>query len=133
MKSLILILTAFVFLSCTAQQTIDNREKEIVFRNVSVIPMDKNEILPNRNVVVKNGVITAIGSTSKLKYGKDALVIDAKGKYLLPGLAEMHAHVPPVDDLEPMKEVLMLFAANGITTIRGMLGHPKHIELRAKI
>ena len=133
MKNLILILTAFFFLSCTAQQTIDNREKEIVFRNVSVIPMDKNEILPNRNVVVKNGVITAIGSTSKLKYGKDALVIDAKGKYLLPGLAEMHAHVPPVDDLEPMKEVLMLFVLNGVTTIRGMLGHPRHIELRSKI
>ena len=40
----------------------------------------------------------------------------------------MHAHVPPIDDMEPMKEVLMLFAANGITTIRGMLGHPRHLE-----
>jgi imidazolonepropionase-like amidohydrolase len=45
----------------------------------------------------------------------------------------MHAHVPPVDDLEPMKEVLTLFLANGVTTIRGMLGHPKHLELREKI
>jgi imidazolonepropionase-like amidohydrolase len=45
----------------------------------------------------------------------------------------MHAHVPPVDDLKPMKEVLMLFACNGVTTIRGMLGHPRHIELRSKI
>jgi imidazolonepropionase-like amidohydrolase len=51
----------------------------------------------------------------------------------MPGLAEMHAHVPPVDDLEPMKEVLLLFAANGVTTIRGMLGHPRHLELRSKI
>ncbi len=56
-----------------------------------------------------------------------------KGKYLIPGLAEMHAHVPPIDDMEPMKDVLFLFAANGITTIRGMLGHPKHLELRSKI
>ena len=56
-----------------------------------------------------------------------------KGKYLLPGLAEMHAHVPPVDDLEPMKDVLKLFALNGVTTIRGMLGHPRHLELRSKI
>jgi hypothetical protein len=45
----------------------------------------------------------------------------------------MHAHVPPVDDIEPMKEVAFLFAANGITTIRGMLGHPRHLELREKI
>ena len=51
----------------------------------------------------------------------------------MPGLAEMHAHVPPVDDLEPMKDVLLLFAANGVTTIRGMLGHPRHLELRSKI
>ena len=45
----------------------------------------------------------------------------------------MHAHVPAIDDLEPMKDVLRLFAMNGITTIRGMLGHPKHLELREMI
>ena len=45
----------------------------------------------------------------------------------------MHAHVPPIDNIEPMKDVLKLFAFNGITTIRGMLGHPKHLELRTKI
>ncbi|WP_317170112.1 amidohydrolase family protein [Rhodocytophaga rosea] len=56
-----------------------------------------------------------------------------KENNLIPGLAEMHAHVPPVDNLEPMKEVLTLFLANGITTIRGMLGHPRHLELRDKI
>lgn len=133
MKNLLFILSAFSFLSCTAQQTTDNRVKEIVFSNVNIIPMDKNEVLANRDVVVKNGVIVSIGPTSKLKYSKDAMVIDAKGKYLLPGLAEMHAHVPPVDDLEPMKDVLTLFALNGVTTIRGMLGHPRHIELRSKI
>lgn len=133
MKSLIFILAAFSFLSCTAQQANDNRAQEIVFSNVNIIPMDKNEVLSNRDVVIKNGIITAIGPTKKVKYNKEAMVIDAKGKYLLPGLAEMHAHVPPVDDLEPMKDVLKLFALNGVTTIRGMLGHPRHIELRSKI
>lgn len=133
MKNIFFILFAFFFLSCTAQQTADNRVKEIVFSNVNIIPMDKKEVLLNRDVVIKSGMITAIGLTSKVKYSKDALVIDAKGKYLLPGLAEMHAHVPPVDDLQPMKDVLMLFALNGVTTIRGMLGHPRHIELRGKI
>ena len=98
MKNLRFILSVFSFLSCTAQQTADNRVKEIVFSNVNIIPMDKNEVLVNRDVVVKNGAIVSIGITSKLKYSKDALVIDAKGKYLLPDLAEMHAHVPPVDE-----------------------------------
>ena len=133
MKNVIFILVILMAFSCTAQQAADNREKEIVFKNVSIIPMEKNEVLPNHDVVVKNGVITAIGKTSKVKFGSDALVIDGKGKFLVPGLAEMHAHVPPVDDLAPMKDVLMLFALNGVTTIRGMLGHPRHIELRSKI
>ena len=133
MKNVFSILAILSSLTCNAQQTADNRAKEIVFKNVSLIPMEKNEVLANRDVVVKNGVITAIGETSKTKFGSDALVIDGKGKFLMPGLAEMHAHVPPVDDLAPMKDVLMLFALNGVTTIRGMLGHPRHLELRSKI
>ena len=133
MKNLLFILSAFTFLSCASQQTVDNSVKEIVFRNVTVIPMNKNEVLTDQDVVVMNGKITAIGPTSKVRYGANAMVIDAKGKYLLPGLAEMHAHVPPVDDIEPMKDVLKLFAVNGVTTIRGMLGHPRHLELRSKI
>ncbi len=133
MKNVFFIFSVFTFLSCASQETVDNNTKEIVFRNVNVVPMNKNEVLPGQDVVVMNGKITAIGPTSKVKYGKTATVIDAKGKYLLPGLAEMHAHVPPVDDIEPMKDVLKLFALNGVTTIRGMLGHPRHLELRSKI
>jgi imidazolonepropionase-like amidohydrolase len=95
--------------------------------------MVNDKVIEHQVVVVKNGKIQSITALKKAKYDKNALVIDAKGKYLIPGLAEMHAHVPPVDDLEPMKEVLLLFAANGVTTIRGMLGHPKHLELRTKI
>ncbi len=108
-------------------------DRQIVFRNVNVITMVSDTVLPNRDVAVKNGIITAIVATGRSNWNTDALVIDAAGKYLLPGLAEMHAHVPPVDDLEPMQEVLMLFALNGVTTIRGMHGHPKHLDLRAKL
>ncbi|PVY39515.1 amidohydrolase family protein [Pontibacter virosus] len=116
-----------------AQQPVNSREREVVFRSVNVIPMDKEKVLENQTVVVKDGKITAIGNNGKVKHSKNALIVDAKGKYLMPGLAEMHAHVPPVDDLEPMKEVLQLFTLHGITTIRGMLGHPRHLELRSKL
>lgn len=84
-------------------------------------------------MLVSEGKVVAIGETGNVPYNDDATVIDGTGKFLLPGLAEMHAHVPPVDDIEPMKEVLSLFLANGVTTIRGMLGHPRHLELREKI
>ena len=133
MKYLLSTLLLFSMLSCIAQDPKETRNKEIVFRGVNVIPMDKEVLLMNQTVVVKNGKISQIGGADQIKYSSDAIVIDGKGKYLIPGLAEMHAHVPPVPDIEPMKEVLLLFAVNGVTTIRGMLGHPKHLELRSKI
>ena len=131
MKNSVILLFALFSISAFGQQLIDSRQREIVFTSVNVVPMDSEKILENCMVIVKDGKVTAIGK--KLKYGKDALVIDTKGKYLIPGLAEMHAHVPPNENIESYKEVLFLFAANGITTIRGMLGHPKHLELRSMI
>lgn len=120
-------------LSVMAQEPVNTANREVVFRGVNVIPMDKEQVLQDQVVVVKDGVISAMGKPGKVKYSKDALVINGKGKYLMPGLAEMHAHVPPVNELEPMEEVLKLFALKGITTIRGMLGHPRHLELRDKV
>jgi imidazolonepropionase-like amidohydrolase len=126
----LVICLMFAF-SAAGRQLVNSADKEIVITSVNVITMESDQVEANQTVIVRNGKITAIGKN--LKYGKDALVINGKGKYLMPGLAEMHAHVPPVDDLEPMKDVLKLFAFNGITTIRGMLGHPRHLELRSKI
>jgi imidazolonepropionase-like amidohydrolase len=131
MKPLLITILSLLIVTSHAQEVIDSRQREIVIQSVNVVPMDSERILENQTVVIKDGRITAIGS--KIKPGKRALIINATGKYLLPGLAEMHAHVPPVDDLAPMKDVLFLFAANGITTIRGMLGHPRHLELRSKV
>lgn len=131
MKNSVILLVALLSISAYGQQLIDSRDREIVFTSVNVVPMDSEKIITNSMVIVKDGKVSAIGK--KLKYGNNALVIDAKGKYLIPGLAEMHAHVPPNENIESHKEVLFLFAANGITTIRGMLGHPKHLELRSMI
>ncbi|MEJ7766267.1 MAG: amidohydrolase family protein [Chitinophagaceae bacterium] len=133
MKPLLTGLLLLLIFSAPAQKIIDSRVQEIVFRSVNVIPMDEERVISNQVVVIKNGIITAIGDPAKVKYGRQSTVIDATGKYLMPGLGEMHAHVPPIDDIEPMKEVLLLFAVNGVTTIRGMLGHPRHLELREKL
>jgi imidazolonepropionase-like amidohydrolase len=130
---LLICLLFFISLDTAAQDIVDSQTRDVVFRNVHVIPMDSERVISNQEVVVRKGVIISIAKPGQFKAGKNALVIDAKGKYLIPGLAEMHAHVPPVDNLEPMKEVLTLFVCNGVTTIRGMLGHPRHLELRAKI
>jgi imidazolonepropionase-like amidohydrolase len=60
-------------------------------------------------------------------------VIDGSGLFLVPGLAEMHAHVPPFDDAQQVDDVLRLFLAHGVTTIRGMLGEPGHLILRRQL
>jgi cytosine/adenosine deaminase-related metal-dependent hydrolase len=59
--------------------------------------------------------------------------VDGRGKFLIPGLAEMHAHIPGGDAPDSVVErTLFLYVAGGITTVRGMLGHPRHLELRAR-
>ncbi len=133
MKNILTFLLLALTASGYAQELVSNRQRDIVFWGVNVIPMDRERVIENQTVVIRNGRITAMDNSATVKFGRDALVVEASGKYLTPGWAEMHAHVPPIDDIEPMKEVLMLYLVNGITTIRGMLGHPKHLELRSKI
>ena len=111
----------------------DNASREMIITPVSVITMENDKARDNQAVIVKNGVITYVGDAKNAKPSEDAIRIDGKGKYLIPGLAEMHAHVPPNGDIDQAKDVLALFLANGVTTIRGMLGHPNHLQLRNMI
>ncbi len=129
MKRSGLLLACVAILCYTACYSQASGNKKVVFKNVNVVTMEKEGVLSGQDVLTENGKIVSL-KKSGAKYGNDVIVVDGSGKYLMPGLAEMHGHVPPVDDLQPMKEVMQLFAAHGITTVRGMLGHPKHLELR---
>jgi imidazolonepropionase-like amidohydrolase len=133
MKFLTALTFAFLTVVSYAQSPASTPNREVVFEDVNVITMLKEEVKAHQTVVTKNGKITAIGAVKKVTFAKDAVVINGKGKFLIPGLAEMHGHVPPIEDIQPMKDVLALFAVNGITTVRGMLGHPKHLELRSMV
>ena len=129
----IILFTICLASSALAQTPIDSRKQTVIFRSVNVIPMDTERILENQDVVVRDGKVLSIGPSESGKVTNGSLVVEAKGKYLMPGLAEMHAHIPPNDNVAAQKEVLTLFAVNGVTTIRGMLGHPTHIELREQV
>jgi imidazolonepropionase-like amidohydrolase len=102
------------------------------FVNVNVVPMSTDEILHERTVVVTDGLIAAIGKVDEVALPDDAKVIDGTDRYLMPGLAEMHGHVPPASSGN-LERILSLFVANGVTTVRGMLGEPGHLELREAI
>lgn len=104
-----------------------------VFENVNVVPMDRETILENHTVIVEDGRITMVGPSDEAEVPAGATRIDGNGRYLMPGLAEMHGHVPGPDNPEYAEGVLFLYVSNGVTTVRNMAGHPYHLELKEQI
>lgn len=103
----------------------------VVFKDVNVVPMDRERVLENQTVIVENEKIAAIGDVDKLQIPVNAQIIDGKGKYLLPGLTDMHVHLSDENDL-------LLYVANGVTTIRNMWGfkvlrRDLHLEIKKSI
>lgn len=107
-------------------------EGTYAFVRVSVVPMDRERVVADQTVIVEDGRIVAMGRTGLLDIPAAAVRIDGSGKYLLPGMAEMHAHIPAAS-MDAAEEVLFLYASAGVTTIRGMLGQPLHLELRQQV
>jgi imidazolonepropionase-like amidohydrolase len=109
------------------------KEQEVAFVNVSVVPMDAERVLTGQTVLVRGERIVELGPASKVRVPAGALRVDGRGKYLMPGLAEMHGHVPPPQAPKEFTEaVLFMYVANGVTTVRGMLGAPGQLELRER-
>ena len=79
--------------------------------SVNLLPMTAGEpVLPDQTVLVENGQIVAVGTSDSLPVPAHAVRIDGRGKYLMPGLADMHAHLEHFDD----PAYLMLFLVNGV-------------------
>jgi hypothetical protein len=104
-------------------------------RNVTLIPMDRDVALPNHTVIVENGVITRIGKADAVKIEKEATVIDGTGKYLLPGLFDMHVHFfyEQGEHRNTCAEELKMMLANGLTTVRIECGDPVYLDARKKV
>ncbi|MGI9141308.1 MAG: amidohydrolase family protein [Gemmatimonadaceae bacterium] len=104
------------------------------FVNVTVIPMDRAYVLEQQTVLVSDGLIQGIGPTTGFPARAGDTIIDGRGKFLIPGLAEMHAHVPGENAPEQLvRDIMFLYVANGVTTIRGMLGAPSQLVLREQL
>jgi len=106
----------------------------IVFEHVHVIPMDRERVLEDQTVVVRGGRIERIAPSSQVQPVAGAVRVEGRGKFLVPALAEMHAHIPGGQATDAaIERVLFLYAANGLGTVRGMLGHPRHLPLKARV
>jgi imidazolonepropionase-like amidohydrolase len=105
----------------------------VAFVDVNVIPMDRERVLEGQTVIVRDGRIVSVEPSARARVPSGALRVDGRGKYLMPGLAEMHAHIPGAQAPEQViRDIFTLYVANGVTTIRGMLGAPNQLTLRAK-
>jgi imidazolonepropionase-like amidohydrolase len=87
----------------------------IAFVDVTVVPMDAERLVWGSTVVVDGGTIVAFGPTATTPVPAGATRIDGAGRYLLPGLVDCHVHLQ--DD-----DMLSLFVANGVTTVRNLWG-----------
>src|SRR5687767_5604471 len=108
-----------------------SQQAPVVFTGVSVIPMDRETVLANQTVIVENGRITHVGGQRSAPAG--ATTVDARGKFLMPAIAEFHAHVPSGQQAVHAHRTLSLYVLAGVATARGMLGAPMHLALRDSI
>ena len=96
---------------------IPDKPSVAAFVHVNVVPMDREEIFKDQTVLIRDGHIEQIGKTAELAVPPKALTIDGTGKYLIPGLVDMRAHV-----CSPAE--LLLDLAHGVTMVRTFGAQP---------
>src|SRR6185295_5379379 len=130
-----ILLVIFVPASITSQRAQKKEAAEphtYAFVNVNVVPMDTERVITEQTVIVRGEKIIQIGPSQKTKIPQTAIRIDGSGKYLMPGLVDMHVHLR--DYAEPdMAALLQLYVANGVTTVLNLSGIPRHLALRERI
>lgn len=115
--------------------TLQSKESAYALLGANVIPMNKEIILKDQTLIIEQGRIKAMGDRSKVKIPKGMKTIDVTGKYLMPGLVDMHAHFfyEQGDNVNTCEAELKVMAANGLTTARIECGDPVYLEARKKV
>jgi len=93
-------------------------DTSVVFENVNVIPMDSERVLEGQTVIIEDHRIAGIGISGEIDIPSDAHVVDGEGRFLIPGLSDMHMHTFGSEN------ELLVYLANGVTTIRILGGDP---------
>ena len=107
---------------------------DLAFVGVNVLPMDGERVIENQTVVIDAGRIASIDDTARVAPAEGVEVVEAAGRYLMPGLTEMHGQLPnPRMSDADIRNLLFLYIANGVTTVRGMQGDPSQFGLRSSI
>lgn len=112
-----------------------SQAKTTLISDVNVVTTRDCGVLEDQTVLISDGYIERMGQRKEIEIPEDVAHIDGSQKYLVPGLSEMHAHLPSGKGSSPfgLEDTLSLFLANGITTIRNVIGSPAHLEVRQSI
>jgi imidazolonepropionase-like amidohydrolase len=98
---------------------------DVAYVGATVVPVDRDGTLADHTVVVRGAKIALVAPAASLDTS-GATVVDVKGKWIVPGLADMHVHTWGDRDFP-------LYLLNGVTTVRDMFGSPKHLQWRDAI
>lgn len=104
--------------------------QKIVIKNVNIIPINQNTLLKNKSVLIENGKIIKIDDFKNLDLDKTEKIINAKNKFLMPGLADMHVHL---HEKKYLDRLLLLNIAAGVTQIRVMNSDVNQAELKSAL
>lgn len=109
--------------------------KIYAIKNITIIPMNKEGGLKNQTILIEDGKITRIGHSSKVSLKEGMKVIDGKGKFVLPGFFDMHAHFfyEQGDNVNTCEQELNVMFANGLTTVRIQCGDSVYLDARQKV
>lgn len=99
-----------------------------IIKNVSILTMKDSVLLKNQSVLIDNGIIQKVANDIP---NVNATIIDGEGKFLIPGLSDMHVHL---FHGHPLKNTWILhLLINGVTTVRDLYGSPEKLILRERI
>jgi imidazolonepropionase-like amidohydrolase len=103
-----------------ARQVAPPPEPSLAITHVTVVDVAAGRLLPDQSVVTRGGRILRTGDAAGLAVPARATVVDGRGKYLIPGLWDMHVHA--LFDAEVARDFLPRFVASGVTGVRDMGG-----------
>lgn len=109
---------------------------DVLLDNVNIVAMHSSEAeLTPRSILIRDGLIQQIAAAGDIPAQDATTLIDGGGRFIMPGLIEMHAHIPVAKggDDQLVRDTLFLFVSQGVTTIRGMIGNPYHLRLRREV
>lgn len=123
MQKATLVLMLMALTAATTVISVAGPERPLVFTHVNVIDATGTPMQPDMTVVIQGEQIAELGKSGSGRIPPNAQIVDARGKYLIPGLWDMHVHEIFGEWLpEDEKIIPSLFVANGVTGVRDMGG-----------